>query len=106
MVERIVEIYGIGLGVLILTAMLRIETAAMALPFYGGIGLAAAGLGALISPEGARHMLSRRQPLLWAKPLFEAPQAKLWTALLGFLLFLLGLAALWAAWTGAFSLNR
>jgi hypothetical protein len=102
-VDRIVETYGIGLGVLILGSLLHFETARIALPFYGGLGLAAAGLAATVNPPAACAFLARRQPLAWAAPALQAPAARAWTAVFGVVLFALGVLAMWTASNGGFA---
>jgi hypothetical protein len=102
--DRIIGLYGIGLGILVFAAMLGPGTAAIALPLYAGIGFCAAGAVTLLNPVAARRFLEQRQPLRWAGRLLQSPAAGPLTLVVGFLLLLAGLAIAWAALAGRFAL--
>jgi hypothetical protein len=101
--DRIIGLYGIGLGILVFAAMLRPGTVTIALPLYAGFGFCAAGLATLFNPGAARRFAEERQPLRWAVRLLQSRAASPLTSVAGFVLLLAGMAILWAALAGRFA---
>jgi hypothetical protein len=100
--DRIIGLYGVGLGVLVFAAIFRPGVVMMALPLYAGAGFCAAGATVLANPRAATLFLEQRQPLRWAAKLLQGRAARALTPLAGFALLVAGIAIVWAVLAGRF----
>ena len=103
MADRLIALFGIGLGVLVLLSLVWPAAGAHALPYYAAGGFLASGLTALVYPDKARVFFAARQPLHWANPFFAWRGANPFICLAGAGLAVAGVAILAAATSGRFA---